>query len=151
MVKGRIEQSINVFGEELMVCNTDQALAKVCDKYGVIAKEYSVAPVYMKDKTSGLHEWVVELDKELFEVENFAVDLDKELRQLNSDYDAKRSHDLVLNNLKVTLVANKTFERWLRQKGKFGGQNKVPRLSNNRVYIEDILNYNNKAILADLS
>jgi len=144
-VKGRIEQSINVFGEELMVCNTDQALASICKKFGVEAREYSVAPVFMEGTTSGQHEWVVELDKEIYNPQQFESDLDKCLCSLNSDYDAKRSHDLVLRNLRINFVPPKTFEKWLREKGKYGGQNKVPRLSNTRKHIESILTHSLKA------
>ena len=140
-ITGRTKQFINAFGEEVMVANTDQALAKTCREFDIVADEYSVGPIYMDNSEKGGHEWIVEFQTLPDDLEQFAQRLDKNLREVNSDYDAKRSYDLALNRLKLHAAAEGTFHKWMRTRGKFGGQNKVPRLSNDRRYLDQILTH----------
>ncbi len=136
---GRTRQFVNAFGEEVMVSNTDKALALACREMNAIASEYTVAPVFFKLKGQGGHEWVVEFDKEPADIEAFNDLLDTTLQQINSDYEAKRFRSLAMQRLQLRIVPKGTFLRWLKSKGKFGGQHKVPRLSNDRRYVEEIL------------
>jgi len=138
-VAGRTKQCINVFGEEVMVANTDKAVSLTSEKHKAIIREYTVGPIYMQDGNSGGHKWLVEFEKEPLDLEEFAQNLDQNLRNINSDYDAKRSHDIALKQLEIKLIAKGTFHKWMRQKGKYGGQNKVPRLRNDLKYINEIM------------
>ena len=138
-ITGRTKHFINVFGEELMVHNAEQALAAACEKTGAIVKEYTVAPIFMEEKTKGAHEWIVEFEKPPADYEQLADILDKELTVVNSDYEAKRAKDVTLNRLKLSPVPAGTFYEWMKQRGKLGGQNKVPRLYNSRQYAEELL------------
>lgn len=141
MVSGRTKHFINVFGEEVMVHNTDEALRKTCDLTGSTIAEYTVAPVYMEDNKKGGHEWLIEFEKEPENIENFENLLDDHLRGLNSDYDAKRYKDIALQRLKIRKATKHTFHNWLRSKGKLGGQSKIPRLSNQRNIIEELMTF----------
>jgi hypothetical protein len=143
-ITGRTKQFINAFGEEVMVANTDQALAKTAQSFRVVAEEYSVAPIYMENRDKGGHEWIIEFETPPGDLDGFAQELDKNLRALNSDYDAKRSYNLALNPLKLHLAPPGTFHAWMKSRGKFGGQNKVPRLSNDRRYLDQILQHMQK-------
>lgn len=138
-VVGRENEMINVFGEEVSVLNTDMALAKVCDKLQISASQYTVGPEYMTENKAGKHIWLIEFNQEPKNLNNFKIQLDKELQNINSDYEAKRSKNMALINLDVLVAKKGTFEKWLRQKGKYGGQNKVPRLKNDNTLINDIL------------
>ena len=138
-ITGRTQQFINTFGEEVMVDNTDEALAYACNLTGAQVIDYSVAPVYLGDRSRGGHEWLVEFSRPPLDAEHFALLLDEKLRAINSDYDAKRHLDMALTRLCLRPVPEGTFHRWLKAKGKFGGQHKVPRLANDRRYLEDIL------------
>ena len=140
-ITGRTQQYINVFGEEVMIANTDKALAQTCRELGAKAEEYTVAPIFLDDQDKGGHEWVVEFEEMPSNLKEFAARLDKNLQKLNSDYEAKRSYDLALEQLQLTTVAPGTFHNWMRSRGKYGGQNKVPRLSNTRKYIDQLLVY----------
>lgn len=140
-VTGRTQQYINVFGEEVMIANTDKALAMTCREMGAEAEEYTVAPIFLDDKDKGGHEWVIEFKHLPSDMEAFADRLDKNLQKINSDYEAKRSYGLALDRLQLTNVSPGTFHKWMRSRGKYGGQNKVPRLSNTRKYIDQILVY----------
>lgn len=140
-ITGRTKQFINTFGEEVMVANTDQALAKTCREFHVVAEEYSVGPIYMDEKDKGGHEWIVEFQQMPEDIDRFARRLDKNLRAINSDYDAKRSYDLALENLRLHPATEGTFHSWMKSRGKFGGQNKVPRLSNDRRYLDQLLTH----------
>jgi post-segregation antitoxin (ccd killing protein) len=140
-VSGRTRQYINAFGEELMIGNTDKALANSASKFGLEIVDYTVAPIYLEKGKKGAHQWLVEFANPPAQVNDFKKYLDQELRKLNSDYDAKRSHDLALEELKLEVVPSGTFLKWLESKGKMGGQNKVPRLSNDRKHIEEIINF----------
>ncbi|MEM1319188.1 MAG: GH3 auxin-responsive promoter family protein [Bacteroidota bacterium] len=140
-ITGRVQQHINVFGEEVMVANTDKAIARACEAEGAIMREYSVAPVYLSGHGKGGHEWLVEFERPPQDVEAFADKLDRYLREINSDYDAKRYKDMALQRLRLRILPEGTFFNWLRSKGRYGNQSKVPRLSNNRKYVEEILKF----------
>jgi len=136
---GRTQQYINMFGEELMISNTETALAKACKKHKAIIKEYTIGPKAMSAGTSGKHIWVVEFEKSPKSLTTFTEDLDLCLRECNSDYDAKRVGDIVLNSLEINVVASNTFYSWMKAKGKYGGQHKVPRLSTDLTIVNELL------------
>lgn len=138
-ITGRTKHFINAFGEEVMVANTDQALAKTCKQTQAKVCEYTVAPRYLSLEQKGRHEWVIEFEKKPMDSSKFAQLLDLNLQQLNSDYEAKRYKNIALENLVIHQVPKGTFYQWLKQKGKYGGQHKVPRLYNERTYLEEIL------------
>lgn len=138
-ISGRTKHYINVFGEELMVENADAAIERACHLTGARIDNYTAAPVYLGTHQKGGHEWIIEFTAPPASLEEFTHILDESLRQLNSDYDAKRSHDLALVAPKIHSVKPGTFYNWLKSKGKLGGQNKVPRLSNTREYVDDLL------------
>ena len=138
-VTGRTKQFINAFGEEVMVHNTDQALHVACEQMGCAVSDYTVAPIYFQRGERGGHEWLVEFEQPPAEPERFADLLDEELQRINSDYAAKRTADLALERLQLRVLPPGSFNRWLKQKGKLGGQHKVPRLANERKYVEEIL------------
>lgn len=138
-ITGRTKQYINAFGEELMVNNADQAIAKACAKTNAILTDYTVAPVYFSEGGDGAHEWVIEFSKDPDSLETFKKVLDKTLKKVNSDYEAKRHKGMALKDPIVHHAPSNTFYRWMQSRGKLGGQNKVPRLSNNREYIDEVL------------
>jgi hypothetical protein len=138
-ITGRTKSFINAFGEELIVENAELAIAEACARTNAQIREFTVAPVYMEGGDKGAHEWLVEFVQYPDEMDRFNIVLDEKLREINSDYDAKRYHDLVLDKPIVRTVVKETFDRWLKQKGKLGGQNKIPRLSNDRDLLEQIL------------
>jgi hypothetical protein len=144
-ISGRTRQYINAFGEELIVDNAEQAMSAACRHTGAEVAEFSAAPVYMdlgSEGAAGAHQWVVEFRRAPEGgVEAFAAALDNALKEVNSDYEAKRWHDTTLCAPIVTAVPQGTFMRWMEQRGKAGGQNKVPRLANDRQYVDDILGY----------
>lgn len=146
-VTGRTRQYINAFGEELMIGNTDQALANSAAKFGVEIVDYTVAPVYIEKGKKGAHQWLIEFVNEPADVNAFKKDLDQQLRALNSDYDAKRSYDLALKELQLEVLPSGSFHKWMESKGKMGGQNKVPRLSNDRKYVEEIIKFIGKNLV----
>jgi hypothetical protein len=137
-VSGRIRHYINAFGEEVMVENTDKAIAMACAETGDSVRDYTAAPVYFSDNGNGAHEWLIEFETEPENLEKFADCLDKALRLVNSDYDAKRYKNIALGRLQINKIPKGTFNEWLRSKGKLGGQHKVPRLSNERKILEEI-------------
>ena len=141
-VSGRTKHHINVFGEELMVENTDKALALTADSFDVEIVEYTAAPIFMEGKENGAHEWIIEFKNPPKDLEKFAEALDLNIQKLNSDYEAKRYNSLTLNRLKLHLARPNLFYGWLRDKDKLGGQNKIPRLSNDRHYLEELLKLN---------
>ena len=138
-ITGRTRQFVNAFGEEVMVENTDKALAQACHATGASVREYTVAPVYLKGSAKGGHEWLIEFEKAPTNLPHFTHLLDQNLQQINSDYEAKRYRNMALNELLLRPMPHGTFHNWLKWKGKYGGQNKVPRLSNERKYVEEIL------------
>jgi hypothetical protein len=139
-VSGRTKHHINVFGEELMVENTDQAIAKTCSQLNCDVKDYTVAPIFMKNKEKGSHEWMIEFKKAPEDVSLFAKILDETLQSVNSDYEAKRYKNMTLNPLKINVARENLFYDWLAANDKLGGQHKIPRLSNQRDYLEQLKN-----------
>ena len=138
-VTGRTKHHINVFGEELMVENTDMALAKTCKTLHCEVVDYTVAPIFMNGKEKGAHEWMIEFKKHPESSAAFSELLDKNLQQLNSDYEAKRFNNMTLNRLVLNVARKNLFYDWLKKNDKLGGQHKVPRLSNERNYLEELL------------
>lgn len=144
-ITGRTKQFINAFGEELIVDNAERALLAASGATGAVITEYSAGPVFMSDISSkGSHEWLVEFEVEPDSLDNFVNRLDLKLQELNSDYEAKRYKNSTLNGPKVIVASKGTFHQWMRERGKLGGQNKVPRLSNNRDYLDELLRISNK-------
>ncbi len=139
-VTGRTKHHINVFGEELMVENTDQAIAKACHITNTQVKDYTVAPIFMVGKEKGAHEWMIEFKQKPDDILVFQKALDDALQTLNSDYEAKRYNNMTLNSLKINVARENLFYDWLKEKNKLGGQNKIPRLSNERDYLEQLKN-----------
>lgn len=142
IISGRTKHYINAFGEELMVDNAEKALEKACSATRSVIKEYTAAPVYMDIKSQGCHQWLIEFDVVPESIDEFRNILDKELREVNSDYDAKRYKDITLAAPIITVARKELFFDWMKMQGKLGGQNKVPRLSNNREYIDELLKLN---------
>ncbi len=138
-VTGRVKQFINAFGEEVIADNTDNAIAYACHETGAVVSDYTVAPVYLTYDNRGCHEWLIEFEKEPRDIKLFTEKLDANLRSLNSDYDAKRYKDIALKEPTVQVLPKNSFYNWLKKKGKLGGQHKVPRLSNDRIYVDDIV------------
>jgi hypothetical protein len=138
-VSGRTKHFINAFGEEVIIDNAEQALDEACKQTGAIICEYTAAPVYFNGNDCGAHEWLIEFEKRPNEFERFVDILDETLRRINSDYDAKRFKDLALRRPIVRRAPEGTFFNWMKEKGKLGGQHKVPRLANDREYIDSIL------------
>jgi hypothetical protein len=138
-VSGRLKHYINAFGEEVIVDNSDKAIATACERTGAIVSDYTAAPVYFGEHNNGAHEWLVEFEKAPEFLPQFIYELDTALRSINSDYDAKRHKDIALSLPLLKPLPTGTFCKWLRHKGKLGGQHKVPRLSNDRKYVEEIL------------
>ena len=138
-VTGRTQQFINVFGEEIMVWNTEKALVNTCKELKAQICEYTVAPIFVSSNNKGGHEWLVEFKKAPENLEQFKHLLDQNLQLLNSDYQAKRFKDIALKELHLHKLPKGSFHNWLKSKGKYGGQNKVPRLCNERHYVEEIL------------
>ncbi|MCB0664405.1 MAG: GH3 auxin-responsive promoter family protein [Saprospiraceae bacterium] len=139
VITGRTKHFINAFGEEVMVANTDEAISQTCQSLNVRIREYMVAPVYLNTNKKGSHQWLIEFDGPAPDLEDFADLLDENLQSINSDYEAKRFQDMALERLQITTVPGQTFENWLRNRGKMGAQVKVPRLSNDRKNMEEIL------------
>ncbi|WP_255397262.1 GH3 auxin-responsive promoter family protein [Reichenbachiella sp. 5M10] len=138
-IAGRTKHFINAFGEELVVENAETAISEACEKTGAMIDNFTAAPMYFTDKSEGSHEWVIEFNKKPESLERFTTILDETLRQVNSDYDAKRYKDLALKMPVVHIAEPGSFYQWMKKRGKLGGQNKVPRLANNREYIDDLL------------
>ncbi|HWR32656.1 MAG TPA: GH3 auxin-responsive promoter family protein [Chitinophagaceae bacterium] len=141
-VSGRLKHYINTFGEEVIVDNTDKAIATASEKTGAVVNDYTAAPVFFSDNSNGAHEWLIEFEKEPASLEIFTRELDDALKNVNSDYEAKRYKDIALRMPLVHVLNKGTFSEWLRRKGKLGGQHKVPRLSNERKLLEEILQMN---------
>ncbi len=138
-VTGRSKHHINVFGEELMVENTDTALAKTCKTFNCEMVDYTVAPIFMTNNQKGAHEWIVEFKNPPEDIAKFSQALDENIQALNSDYEAKRYNNMTLNPLVLHVARTNLFYDWLKQQDKLGGQHKVPRLSNERTYLECLL------------
>jgi GH3 auxin-responsive promoter len=138
-VSGRLKHYMNAFGEEVIVDNSDKAIAIACEKTGAQVSDYTAAPVYFSEHNNGAHEWLIEFEKEPKNITAFIYELDNALKELNSDYEAKRHKDIALRLPIVHIMPKGSFTEWLKRKGKLGGQHKVPRLSNERIILEEIL------------
>lgn len=144
VITGRTKHFINAFGEEVIIDNAEKALAKACSVTGAQVLEYSAAPVFMDENAKCRHQWVVEFAHMPDSITHFGQVLDDTLKEVNSDYEAKRWKDIALQPLEIILARPGLFHDWMAQKGKLGGQHKVPRLSNNRDYIDSMITLNNK-------
>ena len=137
-VSGRLKHFMNAFGEEVIVDNSDKAIAAACEKCNAIVNDYTAAPLYFSEGNNGAHEWLIEFEKSPDDLSQFIFELDTALKNANSDYEAKRQKDIALRMPVVHAVEKGVFTNWLKQKGKLGGQHKVPRLSNDRKYMDEI-------------
>ena len=142
VISGRTKSFINAFGEELIVDNAEQGLAFACEQTGAEVLEYTAAPVFMDANAKCRHQWLIEFSKAPNDLTQFADILDKRLQELNSDYEAKRYKDITLQHLEIIEARQGLFNDWLKLRGKLGGQHKVPRLSNERTHIEQLLKLN---------
>jgi hypothetical protein len=138
-ISGRTKHFINAFGEEVIIENAERAITAACEQTGAVIDNFTAAPVYLDHGKKGGHEWIVEFKVKPASMETFSRALDKHLRQINSDYDAKRANDMALVAPRIHSVGEGTFYKWMKSRGKLGGQNKVPRLSNSREFVDDIL------------
>lgn len=138
-ITGRTKHFINAFGEEVIIENAEQALQNACRKTSAIIEEYTAGPIFMGDEQKGAHQWIIEFDKEPDDMDHFTSSLDNALKTLNSDYEAKRHKNLTLEKPHVVIAPKGTFYRWMKNRGKIGGQNKIPRLSNDRKYLDELL------------
>nr|WP_321522883.1 GH3 auxin-responsive promoter family protein [uncultured Macellibacteroides sp.] len=139
IITGRTKHFINAFGEELMVDNADKGMARACELTGAKVKEYTAAPLFMLNAAQGKHQWFIEFEKMPSSLSEFARILDSTLQQLNSDYEAKRYRSMSLLPPEIIPAREGVFYEWLKEKGKLGGQHKIPRLSNQRTHIEQLL------------
>ncbi len=137
-VSGRLKHFINAFGEEIIIDNSDKAIAMACTLTGAIVNDYTAAPVYFSAEGNGAHEWLIEFEKMPADIPLFTASLDNELQKLNSDYEAKRYKNIALRMPIIQILPVGLFRDWLKSKGKLGGQHKVPRLSNDRKTVEEI-------------
>jgi len=142
IITGRTKSFINAFGEELIQDNAEQGLAYACDQTGAQVLEYTAAPVYMDENAKCRHQWLIEFSKEPDDLQRFSDLLDRRLQEINSDYEAKRFHDVTLQHLEVVKARTGLFNDWMKAKGKLGGQHKVPRLSNSRKNMDELLEMN---------
>jgi hypothetical protein len=138
-ISGRTKHFINAFGEELIIENAEEGIARACEKTNAIVSDYTAGPTYFDHGSRGGHEWIVEFKKNPSDLNLFRDTLDITMRKLNSDYDAKRYKNIALNKPVIHPVAEGTFYTWMKKRNKLGGQNKVPRLVNSREYLDDIL------------
>lgn len=138
-ITGRTKHFINAFGEELIVDNAEQALKVACQRTGAVIHEYTAGPVFMGENQKGAHQWLIEFEEKPDSMEHFVSMLDNTLKTLNSDYEAKRHKNLTLELPHVLAVPPGTFYNWMKRKGKVGGQNKIPRLANDRLYLDQLL------------
>ncbi len=138
-ISGRTRHFINSFGEEIIIENAEKAITRACDHTGAIIENFTAGPKFFENGASGCHEWLVEFRKLPDSLSQFTTILDESLKAVNSDYEAKRAYDMVLETPIVQSLPADTFAKWMKGRGKLGGQNKVPRLANNREYLDDIL------------
>ncbi|MEJ5993028.1 GH3 auxin-responsive promoter family protein [Pedobacter sp. Du54] len=138
-ITGRTKHFINAFGEEVIIDNAEQALAKACAATSAKVRDYTACPIYFKGEEAGGHEWIIEFESQPTNFDLFVDVMDQTLREINSDYDAKRFKDMALRRPKVHNAPVDTFYKWLKHRGKLGGQHKVPRLANDRQYVDEIL------------
>ena len=138
-ITGRTRNFINAFGEELIIDNAEKALTIACERSHAVITEYTAAPVYLHGAAKGAHEWLIEFEKLPDDIGFFTNTLDNALKSFNSDYEAKRYCNMILREPIVRVMPPQTFYKWLKSKGRLGGQHKVPRLANERKYVEEIL------------
>jgi hypothetical protein len=138
-ITGRTKNFINAFGEELIIDNAEKALSIACERCHAIVGEYTAGPVYLEEDNKGAHEWLIEFAKPPEDIEFFTSTFDNALKSINSDYEAKRYHDMILQEPLIRVLPVDTFYKWLKSKGRLGGQYKVPRLSNDRKYVNEIM------------
>lgn len=141
-VTGRTKHHINVFGEELIIENAEEALKKTSELTGCEIVDYTAAPIFMEGKEKGAHEWIIEFKRPPKDFDLFIESLDKALQNINSDYEAKRFNNMTLNKPKIHQARERLFYDWLKKNDKLGGQHKIPRLSNSRIYVEELLEMN---------
>ncbi|MGE5393494.1 MAG: GH3 auxin-responsive promoter family protein [Candidatus Saccharibacteria bacterium] len=139
IITGRTKHFINAFGEELIIDNAEKAFQIACERTDAIINEYTGAPVYMKDNQKGAHEWMIEFEKMPDDLDHFISLFDGALKTINSDYEAKRHKNLSLEMPHVILAPKGLFFEWMKRRGKIGGQNKIPRLSNDRQYMDELI------------
>ena len=144
VISGRTKHFINAFGEELIVENAEKGLEMACRETGARVLEYTAAPVFMDENAHCCHQWLIEFAQKPASTDKFAEILDLSLQQINSDYEAKRYKNKTMQQLEIVVARDNLFSDWLKSKGKLGGQHKVPRLSNSRQYIEELLELNEK-------
>ena len=137
-ILGRTKSCINTFGEELMVHNTDSAINKSCEKYNCSISDYTVAPIFIDDKSGG-HQWFIEFAKKPKKLDLFMQEIDTQIKKQNSDYETKRNNDLILKFPELILIENNEFHMWLKENKRLGGQHKIPRLTENREIAENII------------
>jgi len=138
-ISGRTKHFINAFGEEVIIDNAEKALTEASNQTGALIKDYTAAPIFMEEGKKGGHHWLIEFVKMPDDINKFRDILDLTLQKVNSDYEAKRYKDITLDKPELTVAKKSLFYNWLKSKGKIGGQNKVPRLANNRKYIDELL------------
>ena len=142
-IVGRTKSYINSFGEELMVHNTDTAITNACKKFNCSITNYTIAPIFI-NKESGAHQWFIEFTKKPINLKVFMEEVDNQIKQLNSDYKAKRQNNLILTLPKLVVVENNEFYTWLKENNRLGGQHKIPKLCNNRRIAEELLSIKKK-------
>ena len=138
-ITGRTKHFINAFGEEVIIDNAEKALSKACRETNAIIQDYTACPIYFQGNDAGGHEWIIEFEQKPDNIENFTNILDDTLREINSDYDAKRYKDMALRRPLIHVAKAGLFYEWMKNRGKLGGQHKVPRLANDRTYVDEIL------------
>jgi hypothetical protein len=138
-ITGRTKHFINAFGEELIIDNAEKGLAKACQETHAVIRDYTACPIYFEGDEVGGHEWIIEFEQKPDDIERFTDLLDQTLREVNSDYDAKRFKDMALRRPLLHIAPDGTFYHWMKNRGKLGGQHKVPRLANDRAYVDEIL------------
>ncbi len=138
-ITGRTKHFINAFGEELIIDNAEKGLSKACSETGAVIRDYTACPIYFEGNEAGGHEWIIEFEQKPNDIERFTDVLDETLRSINSDYDAKRFKDMALRRPKLHVAQDGLFYEWMKNRGKLGGQHKVPRLANDRTYVDEIL------------
>jgi hypothetical protein len=138
-ITGRTRHFINAFGEEVIIDNAENALSKACEKTGALVREYTAAPIYMDENAKGAHEWLIEFERPPADLDFFTQVLDNALCSINSDYEAKRFKGITLGPPVIRRLNAGTFFMWMKERGRLGGQNKVPRLSNTREYVEQLI------------
>ena len=141
-ISGRTKHFINVFGEEVIIENSDNAIKNLCKKKNLEVVEYTVAPVFMDGKEKGRHQWLIEFKKPPSNMQEISSLIDELLKSENSDYEAKRYNNISLEKPEIIIGKKGVFYKWMKKRKKLGGQNKIPRLSNSREYIEELLKLN---------